>query len=234
MLGIDSLWNLDHVEMEEWSQVAFAFRMSHKQVLCMKRASSLVPALWICISSSLPCCSRSLQIRTASSSSLVQRIRFVNNRDQINHGKSWSYHCTQFMSSEQDNGEKRPRKRVIKESALEDIGDGVPNKRRGRSAADKKDSDKNTNGDETPTKEPAKEAKAKRVSHQILTERDFLPKLWNSKECEDSSFSKLLHESVRLLPRQTRFEFLTLIQVSRFAHGTWQACGLYSGIIQKL
>ena len=95
------------------------------------------------------------------------------------------------MSSKSDE-EKPLRKRVVRGS-VKDVDKAPHKKKKAKSGGGKtKDTDVGDNNvDDASTSSAAKKPRVKSPPHQILTERDELPKLWNASEHEDSSHSKL-------------------------------------------
>jgi hypothetical protein len=98
------------------------------------------------------------------------------------------------MSSTSAEEEKPRRKRAVRGSVKD--AEEAPKKK--AKAKPKKKVVSDDDGEESPSKEDKKPRK-KAADHQVLTEREELPKLWNAKEHEETSHSKLLwHVVVKL------------------------------------
>ena len=154
----------------------------------MKRTSSLIPVAWICLSSPS---SRALQVTTTGSArpnSFIRSKLLITSPVHTHHKRRSASSVVRLMSSKSD--EERPRRKRTVRGSEKDVPDVPKKKSKGGGAKTKEEEvDDNHVDEESPPKE-AKKPRAKAVKHQIFTERDELPKLWNAAEHEDSSFSK--------------------------------------------
>jgi len=83
--------------------------------------------------------------------------------------------------------EEKPRRKRAVRGSVKDAEEAPKKKAK---AKPKKKVVSDDDGEESPSKEDKKPRK-KAADHQVLTEREELPKLWNAKEHEETSHSKL-------------------------------------------
>ena len=152
----------------------------------MKRASSLVPFAWIYLSSS----SRALQVATSARPNSLIRYNLLTSQAFAYQRRSSSSSIIRLMSSKSD--EEKPRRKRVVRGAVKDAEEVPKKKAKGGKAKTQTveicDNDVDKESPPTAVKKP----RAKAVTHQILTDRDELPKLWNAAEHEDCAHSKLL------------------------------------------
>lgn len=154
----------------------------------MIRASSLVPVVWIYLSSS----SRALLVTTGVRPNSLIRNNLASSHLLL-YQQTSSASFTRGMSSKSDDEAPPRRKRVVRGSVKDAEEAPKTKKKKAKRGAGKTKDDisGDNNVEEESPSIPTKKPRVKSPPHQVLTERDELPKLWNASEHEDTSHSKL-------------------------------------------